>query len=175
MGCQTKESSLSKTFSFPPEWEPHQAVWIDFTAQEYWLEKDHLAKIEIINALYSHVPVKVLVESSSMRKMVNQMMVEAKIDTSRVDIIHHPIPNIFLRDAGPIFLSNGEELMVADFAWNCYGNAPFCEEIDYERGDISNDLAKQMGLEMRSSDIVCELFGFSNEEIKIINNFKYVI
>ena len=56
MGCQIKERNLSKNFTFPPEWKPHQAVWIDFNAQEYWIEKDHLVKIEIINALHLHVP-----------------------------------------------------------------------------------------------------------------------
>ena len=173
MGCQIKERNLSKNFTFPPEWKPHQAVWIDFNAQEYWIEKDHLVKIEIINALHLHVPVKVLVESSSTHKMANQMMVEAKIDTSRVDIIHNPIPNIFLRDAGPIFLSNGEELMIADFAWNCYGNAPFCEEIDYKRGEVSNDLAKQMGLKIRSSDIVCEGGGLESSSTVILAFKKF--
>lgn len=175
MGCNTKESSLLKTFYFPPEWEPHQAVWIDFTTQEYWLEKDYFAKIEIINALHNFVPVKVLVESSSTRKMANEMMVEAKINTSRVNIIYHPIPNIFLRDAGPIFLSNGVELMIADFAWNCYGHAPFCEEIDYKRGDISNDLAKQMGLATRSSDIVCEGGGLESSSTVILAFEKFAI
>jgi agmatine deiminase len=175
IGCKTRESNQPKNFSFPPEWEPHQAVWIDFTAQEYGIGKDHEAKIDIINALHKHVPVKVLVELDSMRQMCNQMMVETNIDTSIVEIIYHPIPNIFLRDAGPIFLSNGETLMIADFAWNCYGHAPFCEEIDYARGDISNDLAKQMGLEIRSTDIVAEGGGLEVSNTVILAFRKFGI
>ena len=63
--------------------------------------------------------------------------------------------------------------IIADFAWNCYGNAPFCEEIDYERGDISNDLAKQMGLEIKSSDIVCEGGGLESNSTVIIAFEKF--
>lgn len=175
ISCEKQEIKQPKEFSFPPEWEPHQAVWIDFTAQEYGVGKDHEAKIDIINALHINVPVKVLVELDSMRQMCNQMMVESNIDTSRVEIIFHPIPNIFLRDAGPIFLSNGETLMIADFAWNCYGHAPFCKKIDYARGDISNDLAEQMGLEIRSTDIVAEGGGLEVSNTVILAFKKFGI
>ncbi len=69
IGSQTKDSGQSNTFSFPPEWETHQAVWIDFTTQEYWIRKDYNVKIAIIKALQDHVPVKVLVESIDSRDM----------------------------------------------------------------------------------------------------------
>ena len=139
-----------ETFHFPPEWEPHAAVWVDFTEQKDWRTKDHDARLEIIETLHKYVPVKVLIDTDIAGAMLDSMMDEAGVARSRVTVIRHPVPNYFCRDAGPIFLTNGSELRLADFIWSCEGK-PGCDSLWMARGEIGNDLAAQYDWKVISS------------------------
>lgn len=70
-----------------------------------------------------------------------------------------------MRDAGPIFLTNEKELMVADFLWNGYGGK---HAHDLARGDIANDLARQFGWKIKSSEFAAEGGGLEvNEDVML--------
>lgn len=135
----------SDSFEFPPEWAPHAAVWIDFVDQSQWFTSDHPARIELIGALVDHLPVKVLVDNQMARDRLDKLLDEENIDRSNITVLEHPIPNTFIRDAGPLFLTDGKSLKIADFGWDCYGGARFCEEKDYRRGEVDHDLADRFG------------------------------
>ena len=138
------------TYYFPPEWEKHEAIWIDWTN----LPVDD-TKIQMIKALHKHVKVKLLTHADSLRVNAIKMMLEANIDTSRIEIFFHKTPNYFIRDAGPKYLTNGEQLLIADFGWDCFGNAPYGKDC-YTRGEIENDLATQFKIPVKSTMIVTE-------------------
>ena len=123
-GCSSKIQD-EVSFSFPPEWEPHQAVWVDF-ANEFNTINDQQGRIDIIIALHRYLPVKVLVDSDSIQSVAIEWLLNSKVDTSQISFYHLPIPNSWIRDAGPLFLSNRSRLRVADFKWNCYGNSKWC-------------------------------------------------
>ena len=136
-------------FTFPPEWEPHDAMWID------WTDFAFETRLEMIEALHRNVHVNLLTFSDSMEARAWKMMREKNIDTSRVSVYKHPVPNYFLRDAGPKYLSNGHQYILADFGWNCFGGAKF-DSLCMQRGIIDNDLALTFGHDLRSTDIVME-------------------
>ena len=142
-----------KEFSYPPEWEKHQAVWIDFHDNRDWAVPDYEARFEIIQALQNRVPVKALVDSEAAAKLLDSLMQSSDLGASGVTIISHLEPNIAMRDAGPIFLSNQQELMIADFYWNGYGGK---HAQDLGRGDIPNDLASRFGWKVKSSEFAAE-------------------
>lgn len=163
--CTAQEAA----YGFPPEWTPQQAVWIDFTDQQGSVNRDHEARIEIIEALHERVPVKVLVNSDLALSILDSMLVATEVDRSQVTVVQHPIPNGALRDAGPIFLTDGTELAVADFGWNCYGQADFCEDIDFRRGEVANDLAERYNWPVVSSDVVAEGGGLESSSTVILS------
>lgn len=156
------------TYRFPPEWERHEAVWIDFTDEEGWINRDHEARVEIIEALHEHVPVKVLVNSDVAVGILDSMLAGTGVDRERLAVVNHPIPNPALRDAGPIFVTDGSDLRVADFAWNCYGGADFCEEVDSRRGEVANDLADRYGWSVASTEIAAEGGGLESSSTVIL-------
>lgn len=149
-------ASDDASFEFPPEWTPQAAVWIDFVDQSEWFTSDHPARIEVIGALVDHVPVKVLVDNEVARDQLDDLLADAGIDRSNITVLEHPIPNTFIRDAGPLFLTDGESLKIADFGWDCYADAAFCREIDYRRGEVANDLAERFGWPVVSGEIDAE-------------------
>jgi hypothetical protein len=107
-----KDSGDSEDFSFPPEWEPHEAVWIDWPDMQPYPEI-YQTKIKMIDALHRNVNVKLLTHADSLKELAVKMMLSENIDTSRVEILFHEIPNYFIRDAGPKYLTNGQDYMIA--------------------------------------------------------------
>jgi agmatine deiminase len=143
----------TKKYTFPPEWEPHQAVWIDINDNwsPFSLEGQIATRLEIVKALHEKVTVKILTTSDSLSNSLFGRMVEVDIDTSKVIMIVHPLPNNFMRDTGPIFLSNGDSLQMANWNWKCLNQ--WCDEIENLRGTIDDSLAIRFGYSMKSNPI----------------------
>lgn len=151
-GCSEPKISTKK-FTFPPEWEPHQAVWIDINDNwsPFSLEGQIATRLEIVKALHEKVTVKVLTTSDSLSSSLLGRMVELDIDTAKVKMIVHPLPNNFMRDTGPIFLSNGDSLKMANWNWKCLNQ--WCGNVKNLRGTIDDSLAKRFGYSIKSNPI----------------------
>ena len=143
------QESVAK-YTFPPEWEPHEAMWIDWTDLG-----GYVTKIEMIDALHRNVKIKLLTHSDSLGRLAINLMLQTGIDTSRIEIFYHPIPNYFLRDSGPKYLTNGSAYKMADFGWDCFGTEDYGEDC-YQRGQTENDLAKQFDIPLVSTEVVTE-------------------
>jgi len=150
LSCSEKKSE-SKAYSYPPEWYPHQAVWIDFHDDSQWPVPDTKARFEIIQKLHDKVPVKVLIDGEVARKKLDSLIYANALDRSQITVVEHDLPNIAMRDAGPIFLSNGDSLMITDFKWSGYGGK---HADDLSRGRIDNDLAERFGWKINSADFL---------------------
>ena len=59
--------------------------------------------------------------------------------------------------------------MVADFKWNCYGNLKWCEDqIFSRRGEVDNDLAKSLEIDVKSVDVFAEGGGLEVNSTTVI-------
>ena len=115
--CSNKEKKV-QPFTFPPEWEPQQAVWISI--HDRWDDPEFTAmsiasRLEVVRALHAYVPVKLLTTTDSLANVLTDSLLSMDVDTSKVTTILHPQENFFLRDPGPIFLSNGTSLRMANW------------------------------------------------------------
>ena len=150
LGC-SNDKSTEKQFEFPPEWEEHQAVWIDINDawSPFSVRGQINTRLEIVKHLHKNVQVKVLTTSDSLSNSLVDQMIEMQIDTSKVQMIVHPLPNNYMRDTGPIFLSNGDSLKMANWNWKCLNN--WCGEVKNLRGTIDDSLANKYGYSIKSS------------------------
>ncbi|MEO1653675.1 MAG: agmatine deiminase family protein, partial [Bacteroidota bacterium] len=153
-GCTPSEESKTARFSFPPEWEPHQAVWMSIN--NVWGDEQEAAgqisaRLKVTQALSKYVPVKVLTNADSMAVLLTDSLLHYQVDTSQVKIIVHPLPHYFMRDTGPIFISNGEQLRMANWNWKCLNK--WCDEVNNLRGTIDDSLAIRFGYEVQDSPI----------------------
>ncbi len=115
-GCSIVEKKDSP-FSYPPEWEPQQAIWISIHDQ--W-EFDRAAnqietRLQLVDVLHNHVPIKIVTYRDSLANAFTKRLHEMAVDTSKVMTIVHPQITYFLRDPGPLFLSNGRQLKMANW------------------------------------------------------------
>jgi agmatine deiminase len=136
----------------PPEWAPHEAVWIGFPSDpELWLgdlkpaEREVAAFAEAVHAGGKGEKVRLVAAH------------EGAAETARVlapfaDVIVEPFGDIWLRDTGPIVLGNGRRRRAQGFGFNGWGGK---YELDGDE-DIGERLARSAGLPFAKADWVLE-------------------
>jgi agmatine deiminase len=160
--CSSNETK-NERFVFPPEWEQHEAVWTDF-ASEWTIIPNQEAKLKIIATLSKYVKTNVVFDSDSLKEIaVNKLSGLPAANLSNINFIKSTSPMNWIRDPGPIFVTNGDQLKVKDFKWNCYGKAYDCES-DF-RGKVNDELAKGMSVVLDTMEIYLEGGG-----IEVSNN-----
>ncbi|MEM1001771.1 MAG: agmatine deiminase family protein [Bacteroidota bacterium] len=152
--CSNVEKE-ERAFVFPPEWAPQQAVWI--TIHDDWgdpefTEMSIAPRLEVVKALHKHVPVKLLTINDSLVSAFNDRLLAMDVDTSKITTIINPQPTYYLRDPGPIFLSNGKTLKMANYQG--IDSATLKRRPDMAlRKAVDDSLAKQFGYEIQNSPL----------------------
>jgi agmatine deiminase len=150
-------------FEMPPEWAPHDAVWMGWSDEP----PHHPVQVQMIRALLPHVTVRLQVMDAAAEQDARAKLAAAGIDPARVWYHRQPVGNAWIRDAGPLFLSDGTRLKVPDFAWNWYGYPPETTRGWTSRDPIDREMAARLGLEVVRSEFVAEggAFDFSDDAI----------
>jgi len=152
--CSIEEKN-DRPFVFPPEWEPQQAIWISIHDQwgdPEFAEMSIAPRLEVVKALHTYVPVKLLTTKDSLAKAFSERLVGMDVDTSKITTIIHPQTTYYLRDPGPIFLSNGKALKMAN--WQGIDSATLKRRPDMAlRKTIDDSLAVRFGYNIRNSPL----------------------
>ena len=141
------------TFRMPPEWAPHEAVWIGFpSSAEYWgapLQRAQQQMAAFANAVHaSGQGERVHVIAGNAEAMaVAKGLVDAGV---HVELRH--IGDVWLRDTGCIIVKDGDKRIARNFGFNGWGN-----RFDYP-GDtsIGRELAADFGFEIAQADWIFE-------------------
>ncbi|MGK7925326.1 MAG: agmatine/peptidylarginine deiminase [Spirulina sp.] len=146
-------SSLSSNSSFfmPDEAEPHLCTWMAFSASpDIWGREyasgvqDNLARIARTIAQYE--PVKMLVREEDYE-------VAAAKCGSDVELIVHPIDDLWMRDTGPVFVVNEEgEKAAIDFNFNGWGNKQYHDR----DAKVAKFVAQKSGVSLIETELVFE-------------------
>ncbi len=110
------------SFYQPPEWAPHESVWIGFpSAADLWLDDLEGAQAEV--AAFARA-----VHADGKGEIVrlvcaNGLAEEAahKLVGSAAEIVSAPFFDIWLRDTGPIVITEGERRIALDHQGNGWG------------------------------------------------------
>ena len=62
--CNTTKKEKVK-FTYPPEWEPHEAIWTDFNYERYNSTPDEETRLALIANLSRYVKTKVVFDNDS--------------------------------------------------------------------------------------------------------------
>jgi agmatine deiminase len=143
--------------SFPPEWMPHDAVWMGWTDDVTGSQAHTQLRLDMLAALTPHVAVKMIVDNDAAAALIAGLMAQAGIPADGVSFHVQPTNDVWLRDLGPLFVSDGRTLELAAFAWNNYGFPwPFTTPSAIARGSVDQEIAAHLNLPQRHSDIVAE-------------------
>ena len=151
-------AAVCREFSYPPEWEPHDAIWLGFRTFDEGLRHEALLQ-EIIRSLAPHVRVKVLIEDISLLPEGEGYFPMIGVDPARIDIIVQKPLDFWIRDPGPLFLVKApNNLAVADFLFSNYADVEprLHSSKAVAHGTIDTAIAEKLGLRKISSRAVLE-------------------
>jgi len=114
----------------PAEWQPHEATWLAWPHERSdWPGK--FAPIpwvygEIVKHLHTGEFVHILVNDAASEKRASAVLKKTGVDFERVRFFHIPTDRVWMRDSGPIFLTNDQgKVAMTDWhfnAWAKYDN-----------------------------------------------------
>ncbi|MCD6600083.1 MAG: agmatine deiminase family protein [Dehalococcoidia bacterium] len=152
-----KKGKLSpEDFRMPAEWEEHEGTWLQWPHDDQWpgqqlrLEKTWL---EMVNALYEHENVHIIVQDERRREHVEQQLKFFDIGLKNVGFHIIPTNDVWARDNGPIFVVNKErKLAITDWKFNGWGNR-YEHEID---NHVPSRVGKELSIPIFSPSMVME-------------------
>ncbi len=134
-------------YRMPAEWAPHTSTWIAWphNAQDWpgrfqpipWVYSEivrHLSQVEEVN---------ILVNDERAEKVARRILTRSGANLARLHFHYWRTDRIWLRDSGPIFVKNGDELAVTNWKFNAWAKYPNWQNDD----QIPEHVAKLQGLE----------------------------
>ena len=113
----------------PAEWEPHEATWLAWPHNpKDWpgkLAPIHWVYVEIVRQLHCHEKVEILVQDDKLHRRVRKMLSDAHVDLDRVAFHRMGTDRSWVRDSGPTFVTDGDEVAAVCWrfnAWAKYSN-----------------------------------------------------
>lgn len=139
------------TFRQPPEWAPHEAVWIGWPSHaELWEDDLEPARAEV--AAFARA---VRADGRGERVILvaaDDASAAAARAVGDVEVVEAPFGDIWLRDTGPLLLGDGAERRAAAFRFNWWGGKYHLPGDE----DIGPRLAASLGLAADASGWVLE-------------------
>ncbi|TFV95647.1 hypothetical protein E4S40_05345 [Algoriphagus kandeliae] len=148
----SRSNESNKNFIYPPEWEPHKAIWTDFNFEPYNAVPNEQARLKLISILSRNIKTKVVYNNDSLMEFGKEKLKELSANIDSLEFIKLPYQSSWMRDP-LMFISNGEQVKVLDFEWSCYG-VYNCDED--QRGLLSNTLQDLKGYEKDSTGLYLE-------------------
>ncbi len=157
-------------FTLPAEWEPHAAIWIGWEDFPYYQQVTR----DIIHALLPDEKV-ILAGSPETLAKARKYLASQDIDTTLIAYASYAPDRYWIRDHGPLFLTNGKDSSaVADFGWSWYGypgwqKEKFPEGVPTDKSDwvfaaqekdpvgtLDSLIGAQYHLPIRTDDVIIE-------------------
>lgn len=116
-------------FAMPPEWEPHRATWLAWPHERTdWPGKFAIVPWvygEIVRVLSCNERVAILVANTKHEQRARAVAKKAGADLAKVDFYRIPTDRSWVRDSGPIFVTNKRGDKIATrWKFNGWGKYP---------------------------------------------------
>ena len=152
-----KEEKLNpEDFRMPSEWEEHEGTWLQWPHDDQrpkWQLRLEKTWLEMVNALQEHENVHIIVQDERRREHAEQQLKFFGIGLENVDFHIIPTNDVWARDNGPIFVTNGEgKLAITDWKFNGWGNR-YDHEID---NHVPSRIGKELSIPIFSPPMVTE-------------------
>ena len=155
--ARAKDLASPEGHTFPPEWHRHDAVWIGWNKGLFDEEGHVRLRLDMLAALTPYIPVIVNVEDTDSSRRIAALMTERGIDPAKISFNMQETVDLWVRDTGPMFVSNGKNLQIAAFKWGNYGFPwPWSSPGQMARGKAPRQIAAARDYRLIESDVVAE-------------------
>ncbi|MDA1314836.1 MAG: agmatine deiminase family protein [Acidobacteria bacterium] len=136
-------------FRLPAEWEPHEATWLAWPhnsndwpgkfAAIQWVYADivrHLQRREIV---------RLIVADTASEKKVRRVLARSGVeDFSRIEFHCLPTDRSWVRDTGPLFVTDGAEIAATCWRFSAWAKYPNWQRDDRVAGKIARRLGTKL-------------------------------
>ena len=152
-------SPSRQNYRMPAEWEPHDAVWlqwpdISMRGTPSYARKLLSTWLEMTAILGDHVNVRIAASNAAVVDDVERACIGYGVNMARIKVHAIPLNDVWVRDNGPIFVKSPDgELVATD--WNFNGWGQDAAIIDRDR-QVSAAIAKLCSVRRMIGGIVAE-------------------
>ncbi len=115
---------MHNKFILPAEWSNHEATWIGWP----YNKSDWPGKFSPIPYVYAEIvkyisrgeKVRIFVQSKEHKLKAEKVLNDSDVSLSNVEFFIKKTDRGWLRDSGPIFVNNGNEIIALDFKFNAW-------------------------------------------------------
>ena len=151
-----KTNVNDRSIRVPAEWEPQDAVWLQWPGH---LEKSYeRAFAEFSNIIVQYEKLHILYRSKKIGTQARSALSEVGGNPNHKNIVWHMLPSdsAWMRDNGPVYLIENGSLRIQDWNFNAWGGA-FGENTPFAQDDqIPKKVGRYLGIPVDQVDIVHE-------------------
>ena len=121
MAASTPESHAGTAKRVPAEWEPQEALWLQWPGRYEKSFENAFAKMAAVIVQYQTL--NILHNSSAIREQARAAISKAGGDPDHENIVWHAIKNdsAWMRDNGPVFIVEDGEMRVQNWEFDAWG------------------------------------------------------
>jgi agmatine deiminase len=152
---------MNNKYILPPEWSTHQATWIGWP----YNKNDWPGKFSPIPYVYAEIVkyisrgeiVRIFVQSKVHRLKAEKVLKDCDVSLSNVEFFIKKTDRGWLRDSGPMFVKEVNEVVALDFKFNAWAKYDDYKLDDKIPSFISNKLnLKKVIAEQKGKQVVLE-------------------
>ncbi len=115
----------------PAEWEPQEAIWMQWPG--YWEKNLEISFAKIADIISRYEKVHILYHSNQIYADAQKAIRDIEADPENKNIYWHKVPydNAWMRDNGPIYVLNNNELRIQNWNFDAWGGA-FGSDISFK-------------------------------------------
>ena len=112
-----------QTNRVPAEWEPQEAIWMQWPG--YWEKNLEITFAKIANIISRYEKIHILYHSKQIFADAQKALRDIGADPENKNIYWHKVPydNAWMRDNGPIYVLNNNELRIQNWNFDAWGGA----------------------------------------------------
>ena len=152
----TDLNSSSNSRRVPAEWEPQQAVWLQWPGSYERVFEPAFGQMATIISRYQKLVI--LYSSKTDHRQAVKAITAASGDPDDPNIEWQQMPtnSAWMRDNGPVYLDIDGQLVIQDWSFDAWGGA-FGDDIPYRNDDrVPRALGERLGLPVETVNIVHE-------------------
>lgn len=160
-----------KTIRVPAEWEPQEAIWLQWPGQWEKVYEPSFAKMA--NVITQYQTLHILVDSPAIEQEARNAILAEGGDPNHSNIVWHDIPNdnAWMRDNGPIYVIQDGEMRIQNWEFDAWGGA-FGNDVTYAKDNrVPNAVGAYLDLPVDQVNIVHERgnLEFNGKDAVILN------
>ncbi|MCG7586337.1 agmatine/peptidylarginine deiminase [Photobacterium sp. OFAV2-7] len=140
----TANSTKTTNVRVPAEWEPQAAVWMQYPDQ--WEANMRPAFARIVSVIQKYQPVHMLTRTQEEKDQAQQLMTSLGVAETNLEWHVVPIDNAWMRDNGPIYVTDGTSTWIQNWGFNAWGGN-FGGDVGYTKDNLIPDyVANQLNV-----------------------------